>query len=522
MIAGTSVVNATSNSNDTIITFKNAETGATDHEPLLDDVTGFERSVRGVCRPQTLSDLRQLVTKLYSTKTPMHVVSTGMNWGYGSALPASDHAEIVSLERLNQIRKIEIRADHAFAVIEPGVTQGLLAKHLDTCHPAWLINSTGSSPNTSVLGNCLDRGIGYFGLRSEDVLSLQLLMPNGDVVWTTRPGPDEAGFPFRSGPDLTEISMQSSGCIVVAGAIRLHRKHTVHATIAIALHNDVAIASAVDRLRTCTGMLKSTGVAHWGNRARARATLRGALSDGLLQSGKQIHQRDIHAFIERQIGAPWVCVLPVFGTTQDVQSTLTTVRSEFKHIAKIRLVTRKRLNLIKRGLTLFPFLPNARLFEALIDATSQLHGLAEGRPTNLPTEQAFSSKDGSRTGLFYFAPVLHGDSNDMGSALRAIEKTYDSNGFSVQITLNAVPQLGVVAITNATYNRDDFQARTSALSCLNELYLVAQQYGLMLYRRDIDHMSAIPSTRHQLVSNVVRAIDPLGLISPGRYCEVGA
>jgi hypothetical protein len=53
------------------------------------------------------------------------------------------------------------------------------------------------------------------------------------------------------------------------------------------------------------------------------------------------------------------------------------------------------------------------------------------------------------------------------------------------------------------------------------MHNIAKQHDLLLHRRDIDHIDAILSARHELVSSVVRVFDPDGLVSPGRYREVG-
>ncbi|MGL5001931.1 MAG: FAD-binding oxidoreductase, partial [Casimicrobium sp.] len=232
------------------------------------DVSGFQRSVTSTARPKSIEELSQIVAMWYRDRKRFYVVSTGLNWGYGTSLPAESECALLSLQHIATIRYVTTKTTTPYAVIEAGVSQGQLAQHLAAHHPGLLINPTGSSPASSIVGNCLDRGIGYFGLRSDDVLSLQIMLPTGKTVWTTRPDPSHPSFPFKSGPDFTQTMLQSRGCIVVAAAIRLYHRQPQHAALSIEVSTTAQIGLVVRKIQDCVCDSNHIGVTHIGNRNR--------------------------------------------------------------------------------------------------------------------------------------------------------------------------------------------------------------------------------------------------------------
>src|SRR3546814_8726582 len=80
------------------------------------------------------------------------------SWGYGDACPVTAGNVILDLSRMNRIREVDPAL--AYAVIEPGVTQGQLSEHLRAQGIALWPDCTGAGPDTSIVGNILDRGFG--------------------------------------------------------------------------------------------------------------------------------------------------------------------------------------------------------------------------------------------------------------------------------------------------------------------------------------------------------------------------
>jgi 4-cresol dehydrogenase (hydroxylating) len=89
---------------------------------------------------------------------------------------------IVDLGRMNRI--IEVHSDLAYAVVEPGVTQGQLYAYLQEKKISLSLNPTGAGPNCSILGNALERGfgIGPNGDHFQAQCGMEVVLADGEVL----------------------------------------------------------------------------------------------------------------------------------------------------------------------------------------------------------------------------------------------------------------------------------------------------------------------------------------------------
>ena len=150
--------------------------------------------------------------------------SGGKNWGYGATMAYRPGAVIVVLARMNRI--IEVDEELAYAVIEPGVTQRQLREHLDRQGSGLWTDCTDSTQEASVIGNALERGVGYtpywdhFG----HLCGLEAVMADGTVV-RTGGGPagclTEHTYKWGTGPYIEGLFSQSNLGIVTRAGIWL-------------------------------------------------------------------------------------------------------------------------------------------------------------------------------------------------------------------------------------------------------------------------------------------------------------
>src|SRR3546814_14984584 len=85
---------------------------------------------------------------------------------------------------MNRIREVDPAL--AYAVIEPGVTQGQLSEHLRAQGIALWPDCTGAGPDTSIVGNILDRGFGHtpYGNRAPYLSGLEHVLADRRVLHT--------------------------------------------------------------------------------------------------------------------------------------------------------------------------------------------------------------------------------------------------------------------------------------------------------------------------------------------------
>ena len=65
--------------------------------------TGIQRRLAGALRARERSQIPPIVEIAARFKVPLYPISTGHNWGYGTALPAVDDCVILDLSGLDRI-----------------------------------------------------------------------------------------------------------------------------------------------------------------------------------------------------------------------------------------------------------------------------------------------------------------------------------------------------------------------------------------------------------------------------------
>lgn len=137
----------------------------------------------GVVRPASVSEVQEVLRAANDTGTPLWVISRGRNYGYGGPAPVHSGTWVLDLRRMDQI--LEISEEQAYAVVEPGVSPEALWAEIER-RGLNLWTDGASSPYGSIIGNALDRGVGY-GLiadRVEALTGLEVVLPDGDLVRT--------------------------------------------------------------------------------------------------------------------------------------------------------------------------------------------------------------------------------------------------------------------------------------------------------------------------------------------------
>ncbi|MDO6966154.1 FAD-binding oxidoreductase [Rhizobium alvei] len=144
-----------------------------------------ERLAAAAVAPDSTEQVQALVRVANDLKVPIYPISTGKNLGYGGAAPNLSGSVIVDLKRMNRV--IEVDSTRCFALVEPGVSYFDLYSHLkdkgldlwiDCPEPGW----------GSVIGNALDRGVGYTSQNYRDHFGahcgMEVVLANGELMRT--------------------------------------------------------------------------------------------------------------------------------------------------------------------------------------------------------------------------------------------------------------------------------------------------------------------------------------------------
>ncbi len=178
-----------------------------------------------VVLPKTVEQIQEIVKFANSNRIPLTPFVSGANMG-GLAVPLRGGI-VVDLHRMNRI--IEINEEINYAIVEPGVSFGMLERELRK-RDLWVSIPMAPPGASSVVGNVLLAGIGHlagrYGCQAELLNGLEAVISSGELIrtgscaistyWHSR-------FPI---PDLSSlfIGWQGSTGIVTKMSIALFKR----------------------------------------------------------------------------------------------------------------------------------------------------------------------------------------------------------------------------------------------------------------------------------------------------------
>jgi 4-cresol dehydrogenase (hydroxylating) len=510
----------------------------------VSSVTGISQDVAGKRAPQTVRDVIRLVRSARRQRQTLYPYSTGLNFGYGGTTPPQPAAVLVDLGALQSIviqRSPDSGRVHPVAVIGPGVTQGMLHDYLEQHHPELTFNVTGSARATSIIGNALDRGVGYLGPRKDDVFGLVVVCGSGELLATgfrrLRKAPLRTSHPFGLGPMLDGLFFQSNFGIVLSACFRLVPKRPKQVALSLSLRRGKALGAFIDLLADFKREGLVDSVTHIANRERTKATLEYGVARYLEEQCHYTPARardEADAAIATVAPGEWSSLAAVNGTRALVRVRLAEIRARIGHLARVSVITDTVLDIGYAITHRLRFLPQARANAAAIAAIRPLHKLALGVPTDAAIDNLLwkfgcadlpaAQLDSSNCGLIFINPALPLDGPFVERFIRTMATIAATHGHTLYITINIETATSLVAVINLLFDRNasagSIRSADKAHDCAKDLLKAIHALGLEVYRARSDMMGALVA-RDPGYWNIVRrlklALDPDAIIAPGRY-----
>jgi len=455
-------------------------------------------------RPGSVEEVQAVLRIARETGTPVWTVSRGKNNGYGGRSPRRAGSIVLHLERMNRV--LELDTVSGTALIEPGVTFSDLYDALQAAGGEFWPSVPDLSWG-SVVGNALDRGMGYtaFGENNSALAGLEVVLADGDVVRTGmgamtgsrswqlyRPG---------FGPSVEGLFSQSNYGVVTKAGLWLMRRPERWAAVDIAAFGEDDLAPLIDTLRpfkldgTIPGTVSTadvTGVAsfiapraHW---VEGRGPLPADFTERLM----------------REFGlGRWNMQFPLYGSRGVLAARVAEVRAAFEHA-----------------------IPGARVSIAEYDGDTpadevpEMHRTRGGIPGMYVERMPYWW--GGRGGHIAVTPVSPITGEDALRLNRIVKRRFDEFGadwFSVFCGLGR----HMLNIAQIMYDRDDAEqvARSRELARVLIRDLAAEGYGE--YRAHLALMDDVASSfdwnsnaLNRLHTRLKDAIDPAGVLSPGK------
>nr|WP_242533163.1 FAD-binding oxidoreductase [Niveibacterium umoris] len=503
------------------------------------DCGAAERQILGAIQLQYDGKARlpQILAIARAARVPIYPISTGRNWGYGTALPASGAAVILDLSGLDRI--LDYDPEFGTVTLEPGVTQAKLCRFLAENGGRHMVPTTGAGPEVSLLSNALERGYGitphadHFNALS----NLEVILPNGE--WLRAPF-SSLGVPvldklFRNGigPSWIGLFTQSALGIVTSATITLAPHPERTAVFLFSLRSQEDLPKVVGRVRAvldqCGGLV---GGVNLMNRHRMlsmtipypkeRLGASPIMPDGLVDE-----------LARANLIMPWTG----FGTLYCSERLLSAVKKEVKAALRgvaVRLVflTADRIQTLRGALKFAPA-ALAKRAEASLATLAKSLDLIQGIPNETalplaywlsgrrppPGTQLHPSRDGC--GLLWYAPLVAMNPELVNDYTLWVTGRMKAFGIEPLITLTTISSSIFDSTVPILFDRANEAAARNAGNCLQALMEEGRQRGYTPYRLGID---ALPwllghgGSSLQFVSDLKRHLDPENILAPSRYC----
>ena len=451
----------------------------------------------GGIAPASAEQVQAVVRIAAAHRLPLWPISRGKNLGYGGSAPRLSGSLVLDLSRM---KKIEVDEANGTVLLEPGVGFYDLYDYLQSRKIKLWLSVPGNSWG-SVVGNALDRGVGYtsYGEHTSKICGMEVVLADGDLIRTgmgaLSGSPTWQLYRYGFGPAWDQLFCQSNFGIVTKMGLWLMPEPESVMGLDVELDKPEDLGPLIDTLGPLRreGLLQqSPTIGNW-LRAAAIVTTRnqwtdqpGALSDAVI------------AAIRKKFGMGWWGVsLRLYGRETVNQAAFAILE---KALSALQPESMKR-TAWRQG-------------EAL-----EQSGWV-GVPLTFPMQNA--NWHGGRGGHVGFSPVLPQSGKLAMEQFQRTYQRYREFGMDYQASF-AFGERHLVNVNAILFNKDDAAMMQRVDPFIRTLIGDAKQHGYGEYRTHLDYMDTVADTYdfnghalRRLNERVKTALDPVGIIAPGK------
>ncbi|KAK3713481.1 hypothetical protein LTR37_008439 [Vermiconidia calcicola] len=439
---------------------------------------------------------------------PIYPISIGRNVGYGGAAPRIPGGVVIDLgQRMHSV--VNLDGENASCIVEPGVTYFTLYEEIQMRGlPLWI--DCPDLGGGSVLGNAIDRGVGYTpaGDHFANHCGMEIVLPNGELLRTgmgALPGKDGQdnstwqSFQNAYGPKIDGIFSQSNfGIVTKMGFWLLH--DMPHQSYCITFERDEDFAQIVDTIKplaqkgilgnipqlrhiiqelNVTGQRKSTF--HTGSGPMTRKEIR--------QAAKDLPLGD----------CSWIFYGTQYGDSASIERQLDIIKKAFSSIPGNKFLFPKDV-------------PEDHYLHSRVQVCSGVPILRELDWLNWLPNAAH----------LFFSPIAPTRGKDAQTIHEIVTAGHKKYGFDLFPTL-CIAGREIHYIANVIFDRADAEQKKRAVALLRELVHDCAKEGFGEYRTHLlfqDQVARTYSWNDQALlrvnESIKDALDPNGILAPGR------
>ena len=490
--------------------------------------------IPAILRPRDRAQIQECLRIANQFGISLYPISSGKNWGYGSRVPPADGCVLLDLSRLTRI--LDFNEELGYITLEPGVTQQQLYGFLKQRNSKLWMDATGSSPHCSLIGNVMERGFGHtpYGDHFAHVCGLEVVLGTGEVIQTgSARFPDSATAAVSRwglGPSLDGLFSQSNFGIVTRMTIWLMPKPECFEAFFFRCEDPAELPDLIDALQRLRmeDVLRSS--IHIANDYKV---LNGLQQYPWEETGGHtpLSPEQMAHFRKHLTFGYWNASGGLYGTPGHVSEAKRLLRRAFrKQAGKLRFLSESKLRMARRFAKVFGLLMRWDVTRT-IEIVEPVVGLMRGVPTNQTLGSVYWRKhmrvpaqpdpDRDGCGLLWYAPVAPASGKEVTRLTELATSSLLRSGFEPMISLTMLTPRTVNAVISITYDRDVPGEDERAMNCYFDLAQRCSAAGYHPYRLGIHamHATTLAESYRAVLSRLKAALDPNGILAPGRYEE---
>ncbi len=497
-----------------------------------------DEKVVAIIYPEDINILKSCLLLASKHSILLYPISKGKNWGYGSKVPLHTNSIIIDLSKFNKI--IDYNETLGYVTIEPGVTFQQLFDFLREKNSELIISATGSSKDSSLIGNALDRGIGtgLYADRFSTVCDLEIMLVNGDIIKT---GFGHFGdsttakvYKWGIGPSLDGLFSQSNFGIVTKMTMWLIPVPEYLSLIFYKIKNTEKLPQVIDILRklSLNGLIRPTFTIY--NDVRVVSTIKQYPFDKF--DPKIDSVESVMKLLKDSIGisnviSAWNGEISIRSMNLEHSRIQCNIIKEAinDEVESIDLVEVSKKEILE---TLQAHYQGTHK-NSNNDLKNFLLGKYIGIPNEIAIRQTYWRKkqvipidmnpDRDKCGMIWICPVVPFTKEDIELAVKIIVDTIKKYSFEPSISLQCMSERAINIIASIAWDRDLIEDDQKAIECYTNINKTLNDNGFYAYRNTTFGMktekqnSDSTNTYNNLLKKIKTVFDPENIIAPGRY-----
>ncbi|MFV0319225.1 MAG: FAD-binding oxidoreductase [Microbacterium sp.] len=461
----------------------------------------------GVVQPDSAEHVQQIVRIACRHGIPIWAQGQGRNNGYGGAAPLVSGGITINFRRMNRVLSIDPQL--GVALVEPGASFQDIYDAIEAAG-ADLMVAVPDIGWGSMGGNQQDNGLTYlpYGKDWRNICGLEVVTADGELLRTGMGAMENNKswnlYKRNLGPSIETLFFQGNFGVVTKLGIWLMPKPEVITHVHIDVERDEDLIPLVDTLRRLRLDGTIDGVPCILNTLLIASTI--APRVNWYEPEEGIIPDEVIDEIAAKIGiGRWHLRFALYGD---------------------RVVNEHNL---QKSITAFEAIPGATIrhtttgpgeWGSLPDPSDRVYA---GVP-NLDWNTMAGWRGGDNGGHMSFAPVVPLTGQEVYGLQMWLKAEFERNGIDHTSDIIVVNERSACSVAGITFNIDDAEATEDAYRAIRELVTAAGRIGFGEYRAHLQFMDLAQEqygwgdhAYRRFVEKIKDAVDPQGLLSPGRH-----